>query len=61
MQAADGKCSMCRKACQYPTTPDKSLQYAVAGRTGLLTKVHAAGANGIVDLSPVEFLDRLAD
>ncbi len=31
------------------------------GRTGPLAKVHAAGANGVVELTPVKFLDRLAD
>jgi len=47
---------MCREACLCPTTPGKSLQY-----TGRTRKSAWPGANGVVKLSPCEFLDRFDD
>ena len=46
MQAADGKTlSMCRKACQCPTTPDKSVQHWVGpGRSLRLRLSKRTGA-----------------
>ena len=59
MQPADGKTlSMCGKACQCCTKPDKSLRYWFGPSRSRKSKW--PGANGIVELSLFGFRNRLA-